>query len=1238
MSGDLPYSIGGYPQQAGGDGRHPLNFMHSGPASQARGYQSQTMLTAQQQQQQYQRLKVEDALSYLDKVKFQFQSQPEIYNKFLDIMKEFKSQTIDTMGVISRVSELFDGHSELIVGFNTFLPPGYKIEMNSTRDSINVYHDGQRVPSLGSTIRSGLPPSQQTATTGHLSAGLGLVHPTSRHLIDTTQQRTASDGVATQPVEFDHAIIYVNKIKSRYHNRPDIYKSFLEILHYYQKVQKDLKDGNPPSIPIMTESEVYDKVAKLFSDQPDLLAEFGQFLPDAGSSSVIKSNSSVDCQRSTSHSVGGASSSGAASAATPPSSSIKKLTGYTASKSSSSLSVPPKTAGHRRRLSASLSATTSQPAPPPVKKLKTELVKDVSLAEAGKYGSLTDFAFFDKIRKMLNSDKAYTDFLRCVKLFTMGVISSSDFIIMIQPFFTKAPELKKRLKEMLRQRDDTTEPTLTAPHSKERIMGEFAMDIDFASCKKFTESYRGLPSSYVPPRCSGRTALCNEVLNDTLVSFPSWSEDSSSVIKKTMAEEQIFRCEEDRYQLDIVLENVNSTILALEGVSDKLSRMTPDDQAKFRLDNCLGGRSEHLHRRTILRLYKEHGQATIDALKRNPAVAVPLVLHRLRAKASQLRDAKRSQQKVWNEQNLKYHLKSLDHQGLNFKQTDMKQLRSKALLAEIETAFEERQEQSGSLPVSPLMSFVYQRPACIDDAAALIIHHVKRQASVHSDEKRKIKRLMMHFLPSLFFLPAGELSDDEDMEQESSEPSQQLLQLAEGLRQKFVENVDENVKSANTLSADRPTTFAGDENSAYCLMFGNNNWYLLMRLHYILCDRLAYFYNHAQKAIEADREKPKLEVPETAYALCLKAPRSVEPEHYYSTLLEMIRNYLDGNIETVTYEEQLRDMFGIHAYIGYTMDKLVQNVVRQLQHIVTDTVCVQLMDMYHSELKADGNNGSDQQHREQSYQRKAEQLLTDDSCFKIAIFKRDCRLVIDLLETDSNQSDNAEDATRAWCDYISQFVTDNDSQSSAAPAVMAADNDDELQQQETQETPVAADAPTLTQHPVYLHRNVRHFQRRNKTRRLLISGNSDPAAEAAASGGDSSEGTGNEGRGRGSEAVGMGLSLMDEVECRFNVNSCRMLYVANSESLLYRENSLTVASNTLKVLSQQRHEKLTSWVNGWLQRTNADTDKCHQFLMGHGTGLVPCQTTCQTANMPPTTTPYYPYHRYVVKYTSVEPQ
>ena len=41
--------------------------------------------------------------------------------QFLDIMKEFKAQSIDTPGVIERVLHLFNGHRELILGFNTFL-------------------------------------------------------------------------------------------------------------------------------------------------------------------------------------------------------------------------------------------------------------------------------------------------------------------------------------------------------------------------------------------------------------------------------------------------------------------------------------------------------------------------------------------------------------------------------------------------------------------------------------------------------------------------------------------------------------------------------------------------------------------------------------------------------------------------------------------------------------------------------------------------------------------------------------------------------------------------------------------------------------------------------------------------------------------------------------------------------------------------------------------------------------
>ena len=111
-----------------------------------------------------------DALSYLDQVKVRFQHEPDVYNRFLDIMKDFKSQTIDTPGVIDRVSHLFTGHPELIQGFNTFLPPGYRIECGTEGDPNSI-----RVTTpMGTTV--------QRLDQNGLGAGInGAGHENGRH-------------------------------------------------------------------------------------------------------------------------------------------------------------------------------------------------------------------------------------------------------------------------------------------------------------------------------------------------------------------------------------------------------------------------------------------------------------------------------------------------------------------------------------------------------------------------------------------------------------------------------------------------------------------------------------------------------------------------------------------------------------------------------------------------------------------------------------------------------------------------------------------------------------------------------------------------------------------------------------------------------------------------------------------------------------------------------------------------
>ena len=100
-----------------------------------------------------------DALSYLDQVKVRFVHQPDVYNQFLDIMKDFKSQAIDTPGVIDRVSSLFAGHPELIQGFNTFLPPGYRIECGTIDDPNAI-----RVTTPMGTTVSQMPAVQNRVT------------------------------------------------------------------------------------------------------------------------------------------------------------------------------------------------------------------------------------------------------------------------------------------------------------------------------------------------------------------------------------------------------------------------------------------------------------------------------------------------------------------------------------------------------------------------------------------------------------------------------------------------------------------------------------------------------------------------------------------------------------------------------------------------------------------------------------------------------------------------------------------------------------------------------------------------------------------------------------------------------------------------------------------------------------------------------------------------------------------
>ncbi|XP_038622994.1 paired amphipathic helix protein Sin3a isoform X2 [Tachyglossus aculeatus] len=1159
-----------------------------------------------QGQQQFQRLKVEDALSYLDQVKLQFGSQPQVYNDFLDIMKEFKSQSIDTPGVISRVSQLFKGHPDLIMGFNTFLPPGYKIEVQ-TNDMVNVTTPGQvhQIPTHGlqpqppaQPPHPSQPPQQSTPTpaqpapqptpakvskpsqlqahapTSQQSPGIPPYAsprspPVQPHTPVTISLGTAPSLQNNQPVEFNHAINYVNKIKNRFQGQPDIYKAFLEILHTYQKEQRNAKEAGGNYTPALTEQEVYAQVARLFKNQEDLLSEFGQFLPDANSS-VLLSKTTAEKVESVRNDHGGT---------------VKKP------QLNNKQQRPNQNGCQIRRHSGP--GTT----PPVKKKPKLLGLKDQSLAEASKHGVGTESLFFEKVRKALRSSEAYENFLRCLVIFNQEVISRAELVQLVSPFLGKFPELFTWFKNFLGYKESVHMETFP----KERATEGIAMEIDYASCKRLGSSYRALPKSYQQPKCTGRTPLCKEVLNDTWVSFPSWSEDSTFVSsKKTQYEEHIYRCEDERFELDVVLETNLATIRVLETIQKKLSRLSAEEQAKFRLDNTLGGTSEVIHRKALQRIYADKAADIIDGLRKNPSVAVPIVLKRLKMKEEEWREAQRGFNKVWREQNEKYYLKSLDHQGINFKQNDTKVLRSKSLLNEIESIYDERQEQAtednAGVPAGPHLSLAYEDKQILEDAAALIIHHVKRQTGIQKEDKYKIKQIMHHFIPDLLFAQRGDLSDVEEEEEEEELDGDE----ATGAAKKHNGVGGSPPKAKLLFGGTAAQKFRGVE-EAYNLFYVNNNWYIFMRLHQILCLRLLRICSQAERQIEEENREREWErevlgikrdkSDSPAIQLRLKEPMDMDVEDYYPAFLEMVRNLLDGNMDSSQYEDSLREMFTIHAYIAFTMDKLIQSIVRQLQHIVSDEICVQVTDLYLAENGNGATGGplNTQPARallESTYQRKAEQLMSDENCFKLVFIQSrgQVQLTIELLDTEEENSDDPVEAER-WSDYVERYVN----QDTTSP---------ELREH-------------LAQKPVFLPRNLRRIRKCQRGR-------------------EQQEKEGKEGNSKKSLE---NVESLDKLECKFKLNSYKMVYVIKSEDYMYRRTALLRAQQSHERVSKRLHQRFQAWVDKWTKEhvTREMAAETSKWLMGEGLeGLVPCTTTCASETLH-----FVSIHKYRVKYGTI---
>lgn len=167
-------------------------------------------------------LNVTDVLSYMNAVKVTYQDKPEVYDRFFEIMRDFKSQmcvvvsfdsgvliylilSIDTPGLIQRVLRLFHGNTSLIEGLNLFLPVGYHIDVSATDpkvQSLITITTPQRV-TIQKANKTGI--SRMQVPSDHLGLyPLKLPHTLGVPLHPVRPPPHGFDSMTSQPYQFSH--------------------------------------------------------------------------------------------------------------------------------------------------------------------------------------------------------------------------------------------------------------------------------------------------------------------------------------------------------------------------------------------------------------------------------------------------------------------------------------------------------------------------------------------------------------------------------------------------------------------------------------------------------------------------------------------------------------------------------------------------------------------------------------------------------------------------------------------------------------------------------------------------------------------------------------------------------------------------------------------------------------------------------------------------------------------------
>lgn len=600
-----------------------------------------------------------------------------------------------------------------------------------------------------------------------------------------------------------------------------------------------------------------------------------------------------------------------------------------------------------------------------------EIVEEGSFKlSKGSYGTYEELQFFFKIRQTLKEEE-YSLFLKFLMLFNESAITNTDLYYLVRSILEDAdPVLLNWFKKFIGVTIDD-EPS------------GYLADFDWSKEVRLGPSYRSTPMKWRQWKCSGRIGnkICAEVLNDAWISVPTGSEDGTfKNSRKNQYEEILFKCEDDRYELDMIIEQNLSAIKFLEDLLIQLSEMSQEELSQFKISIPV------ITGVALKRVYEDKSLEIINLLQLKPFSAIPIVIKRLNEKNLEWTLSRKEWSKLWNRIIKENYYKSLDHQSINFKQEEKKCLQHKFLVSELKKN-KQKFQTDDKIVTEPILIFNMKSNGILKDIKALLM--LAFDLVLRKGYTEKFEEFFEAFIEE-FLMMDDKSKIDNSMNNQNEE--------------------DVNCKPITT------TLDKEEDSQPRTLFIGNASYYIMFRYIVILYNRLIEGWRLSalespktyvnELFLEGDEEEEK------------DVKKDTEEGDYqtkrYGQFLYNVELLLSNAIDQSMFEDKCRSIFGLSSYVLFTIDRIVILLAKQIQTILSEESSKQLRKLYQLSRKHNFN--------EYLYINHCRDILSNEKFPCIFTYDKTYLGIIDIeeLSTPSSEID------RIHSEYINNLANESE--------------------------------------------------------------------------------------------------------------------------------------------------------------------------------------------------------------------